>query len=63
MKKYEYVSLNVGIDLGANSEEHRTIIDLYASKGWRYVGFIPTRISDYGRFNAIDLVFEKDTEE
>ena len=49
MKKYEYVSVHIGKLVGAKSEEHRQIIDEYAKKGYRYVGYIPTVISDYGK--------------
>ena len=60
MKKYEYVPLHVGKFIGAKAEGHRDIINEYAKKGYRYVGFIPTNISDYGKFKDIDLVFEMD---
>ena len=58
MKKYEYVNVHIGKFCGANSEEHRTIIDQYAAKGYRYAGFIPTNMSDYGKIKDMDLVFE-----
>ena len=58
MKKYEYVSVHFGKFCGAKSEEHREIIDQYAARGWSYVGFIPTDISDYGKIKDMDLVFE-----
>lgn len=60
MKQYEYVSVHIGKLFGAASEEHRGIIDAYAAKGWRYVGFIPTNRNDYGKLKDIDLIFEKD---
>jgi len=60
MKKYEYVEVKIGRFVGAGSEEHRQIIDEYASKGYRYVGYIPTKISDYGKFKVLDLIFEKE---
>lgn len=60
MKRYEYVNISINKFIGARSEEHRLIIDSYASMGYRYVGFIPTEISDYGKFKEIDLIFEKD---
>lgn len=60
MKKYEYVSVHVGRWVGAKSEDHRQIIDEYAKKGYRYVGYIPTVISDYGKIKDMDLVFELD---
>ena len=60
VKKYEYVHLNIVRWEGAVSEEHRGIIDEYARKGYRYAGFIPTRIDSYGRFKELDLVFEAD---
>lgn len=60
MKKYEYVNMKIGKFIGAKSEEHRQIIDEYASKGYRYVGYIPTDISDYGKIKSMDLIFEID---
>ena len=59
MKKYEYV--NISIDnffLGSVSEEHRQIIDEYAAKGYRYVGYIPTKITPHGKIVEMDLIFE-----
>ena len=52
--------MRIGKFIGARSEEHRAIIDEYASKGYRYVGYIPTKLSDYGKIIYMDLVFEKD---
>jgi len=60
MKEYAYVSLHINRFVGAKSEEHRQIIDSYARKGYRYVGYIPTIISDYGKIKDLDLIFEKD---
>lgn len=60
MKKYEYVALHIGRFFGARSEEHRKIINDYAAKGYRYVGYIPTNMNDYGKLKDIDLVFEMD---
>jgi len=45
-------------NVGAKSEKHRQIIDDYASRGYRYVGYIPTVITDYGKIKDIDLIFE-----
>ena len=60
MKRYEYVSVHIGRLFGACSEEHRKIIDDYAKRGYRYVGFIPTDMSDYGKIKDMDLIFEID---
>lgn len=60
MKKYEYVQVHINKFVGAKSEKHRQIIDHYAAKGYRYVGYIPTIISDYGKTKNIDLIFEID---
>lgn len=59
-KQYEYVSVHIGKFCGAKSEKHRAVIDEYAKKGFRYVGFIPTVMNDYGKIKDMDLVFEKD---
>ena len=60
MKKYEYVRLRIGKFIGAKSEEHREVIDREAREGWRYVGYIPASINDYGKIVQLDLVFEQD---
>ena len=60
MKQYEYVRLHISKFIGAESKEHRQIIDEYAKKGYRYAGYIPTNITDYGKIKDIDLIFEKD---
>ena len=59
-EKYEYVSVHIGKLVGAKSEEHRQIIDEYAKKGYRYVVYILTIISDYGKIKDMDLIFEMD---
>ena len=60
MRKYEYVNLDINTWLGAGTEELRQIIDEYATKGCRYVGFIPTDINDHGKIKQIDLILEMD---
>ncbi len=60
MKRYEYVPVHISRFIGAKSENHREIIDQYAKKGYRYVGFIPTNMNDYGKIKDMDLVFEID---
>lgn len=62
MKKYEYVNVHIARFYGAKSEEHRHIIDEMAKKGYRYVGFIPTKLDDFGKIKDMDLVFEIDTD-
>ena len=50
MTKYEYVKINIdGFLFGSGSEEHRRTIDEYAAKGYRYVGYIPTKITPHGK--------------
>lgn len=57
MKKYEYVSINISKPLGSKSEEPRAIIDEYSTKGCRYVGYVPTIITNAENLCEIDLVF------
>ncbi len=56
--KYEYVNISVDNFFGAGSLEHRQVIDEYALLGFRYVGYIPTKMNDYGKIKEIDLIFE-----
>ena len=58
--KYEYVRIKSEKIIGSKFEQHRKIIDEYAARGWRYVGYIPADINDYGKFRQLDLIFEKD---
>ena len=60
MKKYEYVNINMKAFISSKSTEHRKIIDEYAQKGYRYVGYIPVKIDSCGLLREMDLVFEKD---
>ncbi len=58
--KYEY--FNVGTEMGifsTKNDDHRKIIDEYAKKGYRYVGYIPTEMSPHGVVMSYDLIFEK----
>lgn len=60
MKRYTYVPLHINKFVGAKSEEHREIIDRYAEQGYRYVGYLPTNLTDYGKIKDLDLIFERD---
>lgn len=59
MYEYQYASVKIGGTPGAR-EEHREIIDRYASKGWRYMGYVPTRVVGYGALKGIDLILERE---
>ncbi len=60
MKEYSFVSLNIDRFFGSKSQEHREIIEEKAREGYRYTGFVPTDISDYGKIRCMDLIFERD---
>ena len=59
MVHYEYVNV-IGEGFWASKfTAHRDIIDKYAKRGYRYVGFVPARSDNGGRITEIDLIFEK----
>ena len=60
MKQYTYVTICANSFFGMAIEKHRQIIDDYASKGYRYVGYIPTEMNSHGVISEMDLIFEKD---
>lgn len=60
MKKYEYVEVHTQTFWGAECKEHRAIIEDYASRGYRYVGYIPTAATPHGVVTDMDLIFEID---
>ena len=59
MKEYQYVTVEGTTFFGTKMEGHREIIDRYSAKGYRYIGFIPTKMMG-GNIEEMDLVFERD---
>ena len=58
--KYEYVSISNSFGLlSTKFKGHQEIINQYAEKGYRYVGYIPTEFAGHGQVITIDLIFEK----
>ena len=60
MYEYQYVTLDTGGGLYAESLEHRQAIAKYAANGWRYVGIVPVSYTDSGAICDVDLVFERE---
>ena len=59
---YEYVKVEMeqsGIIRKVKCTRHREIINEYASNGYRYAGFVPTKFDEGGIMLEMDLVFEK----
>ena len=65
MYEYLYVPMEIGDKLSFENRDaaHRVVISQQAMDGWRYVGYIPTTCSVYGRPTGIDLIFERELEE
>ena len=60
--KYEYVELRISEGFLSNkTSKHRELIDEYAEKGYRYVGWFPKSTSNLlsGVVEVVDLIFEK----
>ncbi|MGN0366780.1 MAG: DUF4177 domain-containing protein [Suilimivivens sp.] len=63
MKKYEYVTVSTKSGLlSTKTSSHHEIIDEYAAKGYRYVGWFPSKTSNMlsGVMEEIELIFEID---
>lgn len=62
MYKYEYVTIHTGggFWIDNSAAEHRDIIDDYAARGWRFVGYVPTCFTSNGGLKEMDLIFEMD---
>lgn len=56
--RYKYVSVKLEHAYFFRLSQHRGIIDKYADMGYRYIGYIPTLITDTGAISEIDLIFE-----
>ena len=63
MFKYEYIRINSEAIMSSKFTQHRNIIDEFAKKGYRYIGFIPTKSDGYGRHKELDLIFEIEIKE
>ena len=57
---YETVYTGGGFFVDNSSQEHRKIIASYVAKGWRFVGFVPSKFTSNGGIKEIDLVFERE---
>lgn len=63
MKKYEYVKISTKTGLlSTKNTAHRDIIDEYAARGYRYVGWFPSKMSNMlsGVLEEVELIFETD---
>lgn len=62
--KYEFVTIDtVGKGFFSNkTSEHREVIENYARRGYRYVGWFPISSSNLleGVIEKVDLIFEID---
>lgn len=58
---YEYVELTLENHKATTSElqGHHEVIDEYATKGYRYIGYVPTLIGPSGKILKLELIFEK----
>ena len=61
MYEYQYIPLDTGGGFFSGGSEHRKIIDEWAAKGWRYVGFMPMDFPSHGGISCVDLIFERET--
>ena len=62
MKRYEYERVFYEGIVAEKLEYHREVIDRRAAEGWRYVDHISVHESR-GCIVAVDLIFEKESEE
>ncbi len=61
--KYEFITVTYENNKLAGAEllAHRETIAACAAKGWRYVGYIPTKLGPSGKTLELDLVFETES--
>lgn len=60
MNEYKYVEVKCENHNASNSNVigHKEIIDEHAKNGYRYVGYIPTKMGPSGKILSLDLIFE-----
>ena len=61
MLEYEFwtIRTNKGVFVG-RTEGYREMILKRAEQGWRYAGWIPSKMGSYGAITEIDLIFERE---
>ena len=59
--KYKYVEVTYENHNPTHSElkRHHEIIENYASKGYRFVGYNPNKMQSLGKELKLELIFEK----
>ena len=57
---YKTIYTGGGFFMDNSSQEHREVIASYPAKGWRFVGFVPSRFTGNGGIKELDLVFERE---
>ena len=60
MYEYQYVTIKAKGAVVSEFQEHRDAFNRYAADGWRYVGWIPTRVGAHGGMDQLDLIFERE---
>lgn len=60
MYEYQYIRLQATGTMSVEFKDRQEVIDRYAAEGWRYAGWIPAILGDYGAIGQIDLVFERE---
>lgn len=62
MKEYKYIVLEYENHKATSSSitGHREIIDEQAKNGFRYAGYLPTKMGPSGKILSVDLIFEKE---
>jgi len=63
MVRYEYIKINSEAIMSSKFTQHRNIIDEFAKKGYKYIGFIPIKQYGHGMIREIDLIFEIEIKE
>ncbi|MCL2169171.1 MAG: DUF4177 domain-containing protein [Defluviitaleaceae bacterium] len=60
MYNYKFIEVKAKTGFVGNTiAEHRELIEKAARQGYRYVGYVPTKLTGHGMIKVIDLVFEK----
>ena len=57
--EFETIRTNRGFFVG-RTEGYHEIIRRRAERGWRYAGWVPTKMGGYGSITEIELIFERE---
>ena len=60
MFEYKFETISVSVLKGTFKDNHKAIINSYATEGWRLHSLVPLPFAAGGQVQKVELIFEKE---